>query len=1091
MLSVSKIGAGARAAGVAAYHEKEGEKAREDYYSSERAGVWKGEMARELGIEGRQIEKGELLAAMQGFDPKTGEALARNAGDEHKAGWDCTFSAPKSVSLAWAFGDDQTRRDLEAAHARAVEHALDYTQHDTRAFTNKDRAGEHAGAPADKLLVATYQHGASREGDPQLHSHCIVMNMTPRADGTTSALDMDMRWKMAMGAAYRAELSAELQKLGYQIERDKDSFRIADVSKEHEAEFSKRREQIEKAMMEGGYHSAAAASVAALETRKAKELTPEQLEASWKEAAREIGWQAPARDHQAAPEPMPTHAEILDRLTAQASTVTEQQLQAEVFREAQGKLTIEEAKAYLDELKHSPEIMHLEASKPSHLQRGTEHDQEARYTSREMWQLEKNMGERAARMAGERDHQVSDKSLEAAIASRTLSDEQKAALKHITQDTGRVAVVQGTAGAGKSYMLDAAREAWEKDGYTVRGAALAGKAAEGLEKSSAIPSQTLHSLAHELQEGKTKLDEKTVVVIDEAGMVGSRQMAELMRHADEAGAKVVLVGDTRQLQPIDAGGAMRAIEQEVGRVEMNEIRRQQTAEQRQMVHDLTEGRAEKALEALDKAGAIREYQTREEVRQGAAKELVSDLKEGKSTILLAETRAEVHKMNELAREDAKAAGLVKGEDRPYQTERGERQFAEGDRVVFLQNDRELGVKNGTTGTVEKAEEGKLQVRTDDGKTVKIDEQRYNKLDHGYAMTVHKSQGVTVDRAHYAPGEMSHRELGYVAASRHRESVHIHTTTEDRKELADKLEKSQAKGTSQDYKTKEQDDRKPGQDKGLDRADKPEPQIREKAQPTQREVRDAQLAQKALDSHKRGEKAPEGKKLDKLIEKNKAHIEKDSKGRQYVVHHDKNGRDGKVQCRDLGKEVRQLNKGLDKTKRYVKSDDRLKVAGINTGIKTGTTSIYKREGYTAKLAGKLKEEMNKGKEKSSWTRDPARHAVNKVLTRAEGWKKAGAVESAVVKVQMKMEESKQRREIVKDLEKQAAKLPEKEKAQAREKDRESPGRAAKELASRIKELGKEVAREVQKRAEREGKEKAQDKAGKEPQKDHGREREREK
>ncbi len=1035
MLSVSKIGAGASASAVAAYHEKESEKAgnREDYYSAEKSGVWKGEMARELGIEGKRIEKGELLAGMQGYNPKTGEALAKNAGEAHKAGWDCTFSAPKSVSMAWAFGDEKTRQALEAAHSKAVERALDYTQHDTRAFTNKDRAGENAGAAAEKLMIATYQHGASREGDPQLHSHCIVMNMTQRENGTTAALDMDMRWKMAMGAAYRAELAAELQKQGYQIERDKDSFRIADVSKEHEAEFSKRREQIEKSLKESGHYGAAAASVAALSTRKTKELTPEQLEASWKQAAKEIGWKNPSTDpqHQPVAEPMPTHAELLGKLTVQASTMTEQQLQAEVFREAQGKLSLEEAKAYLSDLKASPEIVHLEASKPSMLQRGTTHDQENRYTSREMWQLEKNMGEQAGRMAGECDHQVKDASLQAATASRTLSDEQKAALKHITQDSGRIAVVQGTAGAGKSYMLDAAREAWERDGYTVRGAALAGKAAEGLEKSSAIPSQTIHSLAHELQQGKTTLDAKTVIVIDEAGMVGSRQMAALVDRADQAGAKVVLVGDTRQLQPIDAGGAMRSIQERVGRAEMNEIRRQQTEEGRQMVQDLAAGRSDKALEALDKAGCIREYQNRDQVRQGAAKEVVSDLKEGKSAILLAETRAEVHKINQLAREDAKTAGLVKGGDKPFQTERGERQFADGDRVIFLKNDRQLGVKNGTTGTIEKAQEGRITVKTDDGKTVKVNEVGYRDIDHGYAMTVHKSQGVTVDRAHYVPGQMSHRELAYVAASRHRESVHIHTTTDTKKDLVQSFEKSQAKGTSQDYKAKERPDIR-----------KPESQVREKAPSNQR---DADLARKALEAHKRGEKTPDGKKLDKAIKDGKAHVERDSKGRQYVVH-----KDGRTQCRDLSKQTRETKTGL--TTRYIKTDKTLKVGGIDTRIKTGT-QILKSQGYTARMASSLKKDINQDKKPSSWIKSPIRQAANKALTKAEGWERAGRIESIGARIKMAVEERQAKNEVLKELKEQAAKVaPEKEagKEMARVEK-------AKELDREIAKLGREPGR----------------------------------
>lgn len=813
MLSSASIKAGG---GAASYYEG---LAKEDYYTAggEPPGRWIGEGAERLGLSG-QVQKGELSATMDGFHPHTGEALTARVGAEHKPGYDLTFSAPKSVSIAWATGDEATRKAISEAQQRAVEAAIKHAEKSGAFRTQHGHAGVEKRAYTGGLVVATFEHSTSRNGDPQLHTHAIAHNISDSGRN----IDFDTKQRAELGAAYRAELAAELQKIGFEVERDKQSFRIADIPKDLEKDFSSRRQEILKELREHGTKGGKAAAAATLATREAKgEVDRQALFETARATAEKYGvtpekineLKAAEAAHQM--REMPTHEELASRLTQQASTLTPEQLRAAVYQEAQGITNLAGAREYLEQFQRSEHIIELRDS-----------DGNTRYTSREMYDIERRLADRASAMALENTHSVraetqqrviNDIAAKSQAAGRGngLSDEQRNALLHITGPE-RISIIEGTAGAGKSYMLDAAREAWERDGYNVIGGALQGKAAEGLVDSSTIASETIHRTLHEIEKGDIKIDSKTVFVVDEAGMVDSRLMSKLQDHIDAAGAKLVLVGDTKQLQSIDAGGAMRAQRDAVGKYfEMNEIRRQHSESEKAMVHDAKAGRAAEVLAYLDKKpehdghgrekekSTITEHAERDSVLKAVAEGTVADLAAGKSSVALAETRYEVQRINELAREQAKAAGVVSGEDKVFKAEIREEErelrFSAGDRVIFLKNDRETGVKNGTTGVVQLAEDGKLTVKLD-GKdnAVEIDQAKYNKLDYGYAMTVHKSQGVTVDRAHYAPSSMAHREMSYVALSRHRESVKVHITEGQRQELEAQFARSQSKDTSAAY-----------------------------------------------------------------------------------------------------------------------------------------------------------------------------------------------------------------------------------------------------------------------------------------------------
>ncbi|WP_457588951.1 Ti-type conjugative transfer relaxase TraA [Ensifer canadensis] len=405
---------------------------------------------------------------------------------------------------------------------------------------------------------------------------------------------------------------------------------------------------------------------------------------------------------------------------------------------------------------------------------------------------------------------------ERAIERSGLSEEQRVAVQHIT-GSEQIAAVIGFAGAGKSTMLAAARDAWVKQGYRVHGAALAGKAAEGLEESSGIVARTLASWEYGWQAGRGQLGKGDVLVIDEAGMVGSRQLARFVIEAEARGAKLVLVGDHEQLQAIGAGSPFRAVAERVGAVELSEIRRQNEAWQREASIAFATHRTGEGLAIYADRGAVQFSENRDEARASLVRDYVSDLEERSSgsRIALAHRRIDVRAINAEIRAGLQERGLLAkgaeehaalGREVVYQTNDGKRSFAPGDRIVLLENNRDLGVKNGMLGTVEAVEPDALQIRLDGGgqnnaRAVSIPVNSYQSFDHGYATTIHKSQGATVDRAFVMTSSTMDRHLTYVAMTRHRDHVQLFAGREelkDMKALSASMSRSGAKETTLDY-----------------------------------------------------------------------------------------------------------------------------------------------------------------------------------------------------------------------------------------------------------------------------------------------------
>lgn len=541
---------------------------------------------------------------------------------------------------------------------------------------------------------------------------------------------------------------------------------------------------------------------------------------------------------------------VLDRLTQKQSTFTDRDLYRELCKQSDDRLG-DKLHELVDQCIARDDVVML----------GTDAKGNVRLTTREMQDVERRMVEQAKSRRDEGRHGVNPERLDHHAKQNGLSDEQATALRHMGGKDG-VSLVEGMAGTGKSTMMKAAHDAWREAGYEVRGVALAGKAADGLEQGSGIKSQTAHSLLLQLDSGRQKLTPKTILCVDEAGMLSSRLTARLVDHAAKAGAKLVMVGDDRQLQPIDAGGAFKAIKDELGAAKLTTIYRQKDEWARDSVHKFADGDAGKAIADYAKRGLVGVGADADDTKR----QLVADWNgqrtdDGRSAIMLAGTRKDVKDLNELARTERVKAGEIDQGER-VKTDQGEREFAAGDRLVFLKNDKHIGVKNGQLGTVEKIERHgesyKMAVRGDDGKLVTLNTKDYDRLDHGYATTVHKAQGVTVDRAYVLSGRMHDRELSYVSMSRSRQETRLYIDAgkyKDAASLARQMNQSHQKGTTLDKVENKRPDWTQMRDFAGRKPDGSK-MIRRESEPTDKTIADAIAGYAAATGQKERREAPQ-------------------------------------------------------------------------------------------------------------------------------------------------------------------------------------------------------------------------------------------
>ena len=432
-----------------------------------------------------------------------------------------------------------------------------------------------------------------------------------------------------------------------------------------------------------------------------------------------------------------------------------------------------------------------------------------KFTTTEVLQTERNMMA-AARTLRSRDSFSSSPKIAAKALSQVekevgfkFDSEQQSVIGRLTENNG-ISVMVGYAGAGKSTVMNAVRAIYEAQGHRVVGGALAGKAAVGLAESAGIESRTLASWEACWKNDLHLLQSGDIFVLDEAGMLGSSQMEKFVSKVQDAGAKLILLGDARQLQPIAAGAAFRAIADDVGYVELAGVRRQRETWMQQATIDFGSGRNAEAIARYIENDMVHLEPDSQTARSHLIDNWSRDWEVGADVLMLAHRNVDVHALNQSARELIKERGGLQDEH-SFRTARGVRQFAVGDRIVFLEKSRDLGVENGTFAVVEEAKRGRISVQLADGRNVVVAQNDYANLDYGYAATIHKSQGATVDTVHVLASPSMDAHMTYVALSRHRESVNLYAGGDEFKsldKLVEKLSRDRMKDTTLAYEKRD-------------------------------------------------------------------------------------------------------------------------------------------------------------------------------------------------------------------------------------------------------------------------------------------------
>ncbi|MFT3802821.1 MAG: MobF family relaxase [Burkholderiaceae bacterium] len=720
MLTLAKV---VSAASAASYYE-----GTDDYYSEDgRApSAWWGAGADALGLHG-EVDSSDFRALLEGR-LRDGTGMHRG-GEGRTAGLDLIFSAPKSLSMQALIGGSTALLD---AHQQAVTHALQYVQSELAVYRST-REGETVSMRSGNVVAARFDHDLSRELDPQVHTHCVLLNLTRRPDGQWRALDAHPFYEQQklLGIVYRAELAKRVQELGYRIRRTHQDgrFELAYITREQVEAFSTRSHAIDAALAAKGKSRATASAemreIAGLSTRRVKDanVRRDELRETWSAKAEAFGvnWKPAlrlARPLERA-EVQALTREAVDfavaHLTERSAIVSRLAVAQEALAHGTGRLGLDDVQADIDGRVASGELL---ASADG--RRLTTPGAQA--MEQELLDIERRGKEALITAIWEPqqgrlfDAPASAPTPAPAIAAHLTAGQRRAA-ELVLSTRNRVVGVQGLAGTGKTAMLRTVSGNLG-DGFKAIGLAPSAAAAREL---SAAGFEAM-TIAGFLASGRA-LDKRTLVVVDEAGMVSLRDMHALMAAVEEAGACAVLVGDTGQLKAVEAGAPFRQLqEQGMAMVRMADILRQQNEKLRAAVVAAAEGKVEDSLKKL--SATVAEVPHATERYERIARDYASRLPEERlQTLAVAGTNRARQAINQRIRQRLGLAGtgvainVLDGRDLTRAQLQSSLSYAPGDIVEALRHYDSIGLRRGDTAEVVETAPGCITLRRQDGKTV--------------------------------------------------------------------------------------------------------------------------------------------------------------------------------------------------------------------------------------------------------------------------------------------------------------------------------------------------------------------------------------
>lgn len=762
------------------YHAEEFANAKDNYYTQgeQVVGEWHGRLAEEWGLKG-EVREQQFHRLSEGQHPATGEQLVRHQSPreyvnergqkiktmEHRAGWDATFSAPKSVSLTALVGGDERVLD---AHRESVSVALGEMERFVQARLGSNLPAETTG----KWVAGKFEHDSSRPVDgyaaPQLHTHVVFFNVTQTANGDSRALQPRELYKSQQygTAIYRSELAARLKELGYAIERGKSGQpEIKGYSSEYLEASSPRRRQIEEHLARNNQRGARAAQIAAHQTREKKlEIPHEEMRERHKALATKFGGE-PGRVVDAARRRGNQHAaEPDERIVSQAlgyssernlereAVVDERALLSDALNRSMGQAKFAEVKAGLERKSQAGELTEIQghSSSPSRA-----------FTTKEMQSYEREtiQGMREGRnQFSEIANQRSRDAIERNYPH--LNEKQRQAVIQILSSRDRVMALEGVAGGGKTTSLAAIREVAERHGYKVEGFAPTSRAAQKLSESG-IDSRTLQRHLASNEESQTA--GKRLYVLDESSLASTKQINEFL-HRMSGEDRALLVGDTRQHQAVEAGRPYQQLrEAGVETARLDEIVRQKEPALRDAVEQLARGSVKEAIDNLRSQGRVHEIGDRNERMQEIAN---SYAKRPEGTLVVSpdnQSRRELNDMihrtmqqtGQVATREQKQTVLVPRQEITGADRRWAGQYDPGDVVRYTKGSRSHGIKPGEYARVVKTieKENLLTVRRENGERVSYDPRRL----HG--VTIYREAERTFSKGDRVQFTAPNKELG--------------------------------------------------------------------------------------------------------------------------------------------------------------------------------------------------------------------------------------------------------------------------------------------------------------------------------------------